>query len=96
MNWYRFDQQAEILLLEVHVQPGARAEGTAPLGPDALKVRIMAKAVDGAANAALCAYVAKRLGVAKSLVRIQRGESARRKTLKVCVAAFDPSQLLEG
>ena len=94
MSWYRFDQQAGILLLEVRVQPGARSEGMSEFGPDALKVRITAKAVDGAANAALSEYMAKRLRVAKSLVRILRGEGSRRKTLEVRVATFDPSQLL--
>lgn len=94
MSWYRFDQHAGILLLEVHVQPGARSEGTSLFRPDALKVRIMAKAVDGAANAALSEYIARRLRVAKSLVRILRGESSRRKTLEVRVAAFEASQLL--
>jgi uncharacterized protein len=95
VSWYRFDQQAGILMLEVRVQPGARSEGMSEFGPEALKVRITAKAVDGSANAALCEYMAKRLRVAKSLVRILRGESSRRKTLEVRVATFDPSRLLE-
>jgi hypothetical protein len=95
VSWYRFDQQAGILILEVRVQPGARSEGTSEFGPEALKVRITAKAVDGAANAALCEYMAKRLRVAKSLVRILRGENSRRKTLEVRVATFDPSRVLE-
>ncbi len=94
MSWYRFDPQEGILLLEVHVQPGARSEGTSLFGPDALKIRITAKAVDGAANAALSAYIATRLRVAKSRVRILRGESSRRKSLEVRVASFDPTQLL--
>jgi uncharacterized protein (TIGR00251 family) len=95
VNWYRFDQSTGILILEVHVQPGARSAGTSLLGEDALKVRIAAKAVDGAANAALAAYVGKRLGIAKSMVRIVRGATGRRKTLEVRIADFDPALLLE-
>ena len=94
MNWYRFDADSGILLLELHVQPGARSAGISLFGEDLLKVRITAKAVDGAANAALAAYIGKRLGVAKSLVRILRGASGRRKTVEVRVATFDPARLL--
>ena len=95
MSWYRFDQQAGVLLIEVHVQPGARSEGMSLFSADALKVRIMAKAVDGAANAALMACLAKRLHVAKSRVTIRRGEASRRKTVEIRIEAFEPSQLLD-
>lgn len=39
--------------------------------------------VDGKANAAVIAIVAKSLGVAKGAVEIVRGESGRRKTLRI-------------
>ena len=95
MSWYQFDQKGGILLIEVHVQPGARSEGVSLFSADALKVRIMAKAVDGAANAALMACLAKRLNVAKSRVTIRRGETSRRKTVEIRVETFEPSQLLD-
>jgi len=95
VSWYRLDHQTGILLIEVHVQPGARSESVSLFSADALKVRIMAKAVDGAANAALTACLAKRLHVAKSHVTIRRGETSRRKTVEIRVAVFEPSNLLD-
>jgi len=54
-----------------------------PAGRAFLKVRVSAPAADGAANAALCALVAKALRRPKSAVRIVSGETARLKMLEV-------------
>ena len=57
---------------------------TLTAGTDAhLAARIAAAPVDGAANAALVALVAKTFGVAKRDVAIVGGESARLKRLKI-------------
>lgn len=74
---------SESFKLSVRVQPGAR--GTAIVGwvGDVLLVRISAPPVDGKANEALIVLIAKALGVTKSSVRIQRGESSRRKLVTV-------------
>jgi uncharacterized protein (TIGR00251 family) len=68
-----------------------------PAGRAFLKVKVAAAAVDGAANAALVALIAKRLGRPKSAVRIVSGETARLKMLEVegageadFTAAFGP------
>lgn len=71
--------------LEVHVQPGAAQSGVAGLHGDALKVRIQARAVDGAANAALTEYLARRLGLPRTGVTIRRGEKSRRKAVLVAL-----------
>jgi uncharacterized protein YggU (UPF0235/DUF167 family) len=55
---------------------GRRADG-------ALLVRVTAAPEDGRANAAVCALVAKALGVPKSAVRVVRGETSRDKILEV-------------
>ena len=49
----------------------------------AIKIRLAAPPVDGAANSALIEFVAKRLGVAKSSVRIVGGETSRRKVIEM-------------
>lgn len=49
----------------------------------AIKIRLAAPPVDGAANAALIEFVAERLGVAKSRVRLVSGTSSRRKVLEI-------------
>ncbi len=48
-----------------------------------VKVRLAAPPVDGAANAALVEFIAERVGVAKSRVRIVSGETSRRKVVEV-------------
>ena len=48
-----------------------------------LKVRVASPPVDGAANAALLAFVAKRLGIARSAVRLAAGDTARLKRLEL-------------
>lgn len=52
-------------------------------GRPALAVRIAAPPVDGAANAALTAFLAKALGVRKSDVRIASGETGRLKLIEI-------------
>jgi hypothetical protein len=63
----------------VHVQP--RASRNAILGwhGEALKVALTAPPVDGEANAALQAYLAKALGLKKAQVTLVQGQSSRHK-----------------
>jgi len=49
----------------------------------AVLIRIAAPPVDGKANAALVAFVAKLLGVPKASVEIIRGETSRNKVIRV-------------
>jgi uncharacterized protein len=51
-------------------------------GRPVLKVRLAAAAVEGQANAALVAVLAKALGVAKSAVRIVSGQTSRSKLVE--------------
>ena len=71
--------------LTLHIQPGASQAEIIGLHGDALKIRISARAVEGAANAALLEFVAGVLGVARREVRIVRGEKSRRKVLAVAL-----------
>ncbi|MBI5938707.1 MAG: DUF167 domain-containing protein [Betaproteobacteria bacterium] len=67
--------------LILHIQPGAsKSEWAGPHG-DALKLRIQAPPVDGAANAAVLAFVATRLGLAGRELKLLRGDKTRRKTV---------------
>ena len=73
--------------LYVKVTPGADRDGVAD-GVDAqgrpiLLVRLRAKAVDGAANQGLIAFLAKTLGLAKSRVAVEQGMTSRQKRLRV-------------
>jgi uncharacterized protein (TIGR00251 family) len=70
-------------LLDLHVQPGARRSEVAGMHGERIKVRVAARAVDGAANAALVELLARELGVPKSRVEIVAGHSARAKRVRV-------------
>ena len=74
------DEAAEIA---VRVQPRARRNEVAGERAGAVLIRVTAPPVDGKANAAVCALVAKAAGVAPSRVRVIRGESSRDKVLRV-------------
>lgn len=70
-------------VLTFHVQP--RASRTEVVGwyGDAIKVRLQAPPVDGAANEALLAFLADVLGVPRTSVRLIAGDAARRKRVAV-------------
>jgi uncharacterized protein (TIGR00251 family) len=67
----------------VFVQP--RASRTEVVGEhgDALKLRVAAPPVEGAANEALVRFLAKALGVPASAVRVAGGASGRRKVIEI-------------
>jgi uncharacterized protein (TIGR00251 family) len=69
--------------LELLIQP--RASRTRVVGEHdgRLKVQLAAPPVDGEANAALVEFLAGALGVRKAEVAIARGETGRRKTVRV-------------
>jgi uncharacterized protein (TIGR00251 family) len=48
-----------------------------------VKIRLTAPPVEGAANAELIAFLAKKLGVPKSAVRVVKGERGREKVVEV-------------
>jgi uncharacterized protein (TIGR00251 family) len=81
--------------LAIHVQPGARRSEVAGVHGTRLKLRIQAPPVDGRANEAVIAFLAERLGVRRSLVRIVAGDTAREKRVAVDAPDADPATLLQ-
>jgi uncharacterized protein (TIGR00251 family) len=79
--WLRRRETSATLTL--HIQPGARKTEIAGPHGDALKIRLAAPPVDGKANAALIEFVAERLGLPKSAVRLVSGQTSRRKILEI-------------
>ncbi len=62
-----------------------RASRTEVVGPhgDALKIRIAAPPVEGAANDELIAFLAKAVGVPRSLVSVVSGQNSKNKTVRI-------------
>lgn len=80
--------------LTLHIQPGAKKTEVAGEHGDALKIRLAAPPVDGKANSALIAFVADRLGLARSAVSLKSGQTSRRKVLEVTDAPADTAKRL--
>ena len=86
-------EESDAIVFDVQVVPRASREKLGPVVGDRLKVQLTAPPVDGAANEALRAFIGKLLGVPKSRVEIVRGETSRKKTLRV--AGVAAARLLE-
>lgn len=71
------------LVIALHVQPGARR--TAIVGPhgDRLKVAVSSPPTDGRANTALLEFLAERLAIPKSCLRLLSGASSREKRVAI-------------
>jgi uncharacterized protein len=69
--------------LRVRVVPRAKRDDLAGERGGALVVRVTAPPVEGRANAAVCALVAKRAGVPKSRVTVVRGGGSRDKVPEI-------------
>ena len=67
--------------LRLHVQPRASRTEIAGRHGGAIKVRLAAAPVDGAANEALVRFLAERLGVPRSAVRLESGAGGRAKVV---------------
>ncbi len=76
-------EEAGALVFSVRVAPRASRSAVLGVHEGALKVALTAPPVDGAANAALIAFLAKSLGVPKRDVIIEQGETSRSKRLRV-------------
>jgi uncharacterized protein (TIGR00251 family) len=67
----------------VRLQPRARRDEVVGERAGAIVIRVTAPPVDGKANAALCALVARAAGVPPSRVSVVRGQTSRDKVVRV-------------
>jgi uncharacterized protein (TIGR00251 family) len=79
----RASEKDGALVVDVVVQPRAAREGIGPVVGDRLKVAVNAPPVDGKANEAVVRVLAETLGVGRGAVEIVRGETGRRKTVRI-------------
>jgi uncharacterized protein (TIGR00251 family) len=74
---------SERIVLELHVQPGAKKTEFAGMHGERRKVRLAAPPVDGKANEALVEFIAAQYGVPKRNVTIDAGAHSRQKRVTV-------------
>jgi len=83
--------------IAIRLQPRAKREEIVGERGEAIVVRVTAPPVDGKANAALCALIARKLRVSSSRVAIVRGQTSRDKVVRVQgVAAAEARAALLG
>jgi uncharacterized protein (TIGR00251 family) len=75
------------VIVDIHVIPNASRTQADGVHDGALRVRLHAPPVDGKANLALMAWLADTLGIAKRDVTLIRGQTSKRKQLRVSAAA---------
>jgi uncharacterized protein (TIGR00251 family) len=88
VSYLRVEKSGDVIV-DIHVIPNAsrtQADGT---HDGALRVRLHAPPVDGKANLALAAWLADTLGIAKRYVGLVRGQTSKRKQLRVSATACE-------
>ncbi len=73
----------EAVKIVVKVQPNAHKNEVLGFQDDVLRVKIAAPPVDGKANKALIAFLSEVLGISKSNVDIDKGETSKTKVVLV-------------
>lgn len=83
--------------LAIRVQPRASANEVAGVHGDALRIRLTAPPVEGAANEALVDFLARSLGIGRRAVTIVAGSSSRSKIVELTGITEDRvRELLQG
>ncbi|RJP90938.1 MAG: YggU family protein [Desulfobacteraceae bacterium] len=80
-------KQPNGVVFKIHVQPKASKNVIVGLHDNALKIRLTAPPVDGAANKMCVHFLSKELGVPKSAIEIVAGQTSR--TKHICIS-FPP------
>jgi len=71
------------ILMKVRVQPRSSRSGLVVEPDGRVRVALTAPPVGGAANEALCDYLAKRFHIPRRSVAVVRGDKARDKTVRI-------------
>ncbi len=82
------------VMLAIRVQPGAKRTRVAGPYGDRVRIAVQAPPVDGKANAALVAFIAKLVGVPRRAVHIDAGHGGRDKRVRVEAAVEQVLQTL--
>ena len=83
------------ILIDVKVIPKS-SKNTVEFFDNGLKVKLKAPPVDGKANKELIDFMSKTLGISKSCVHIERGETSKTKTLKIEITEAEFIKIIGG
>lgn len=93
-TWYRIDDN--LIVLTLHIQPGARRTEVIGDHDGALKIRIAAPPVEGQANAKLLDFLKKSFDVPSSQVILKQGSGGRRKVVEIYGSRRSPDDLVNN
>ena len=91
-GWFRHDKDK--LILSVHAMPGAKRTGVQGLHGEALKVRVSAPPLEGAANVELQKFLASTFAVPLRNVALIAGACSRNKRFTIQGSAINPLSLI--
>ena len=92
MSWYRYDD-ADNLILNLHIQTVAKNTVVAGLHGDALKIKLVAAPIEGKANMALVKFLAKHFDVPTCQVTLRQGDKSRHKVILIQKPGYGPDVL---
>lgn len=78
--------------LTIRALPGARHDAVDGAVGDTIKVRLKAPAVDGKANRALLAFLARQVGCRTREIRLVTGETSRLKIVEIQGTGIDEAR----
>jgi uncharacterized protein (TIGR00251 family) len=78
-----FRKSKKGIKLKVKVEPRSSRKGISGLLGDALKVRVNAPPVGGAANEELIEILSEELGIKKTAIKIVNGQSSKNKIVEI-------------
>jgi uncharacterized protein (TIGR00251 family) len=81
VTWYREDSSG--ISFNVHVVPRASRSEIVGLHNGALRIRVAAPPVDGAANRELIKFLAKKLGLPRTSVTLVSGSNSKNKIIRL-------------
>ena len=74
---------ADRAILKVRLHPGAKRNAIAGTHDGAIKISLTTPPIEGRANEALIAYLAKTLNIPKTSITLTAGQTSRNKTLHI-------------
>ena len=78
-----FQRSKKGVTLKVKVEPRSSRKGISGIVGDALKIRVNAPPVGGAANGELVEILSEEFGIKKTAIKIIRGHSSRDKVVEI-------------
>lgn len=90
-------QKGPDCLLHIWAKPRASRNRVVLVTAERIEIQLAAPPVDGAANQVLLEFLSKTLGVSRSRLTLEKGETSRHKVVRVSGAhASELSEILDG